>query len=125
MSLLTPSEFQKLTAPAKREKYNRSSADDRTWNGVVYDSKREMVMAQSYEVLLRAGALKRIDRQVKFPIVWPGGDHICTVIIDFKLTHPDGSLEAVEVKGFPTPVWRIKEKLFRAAYPKWRLTVIK
>ena len=33
---------------------------------------------------------------------------------NFKITHNDGGIEYVEVKGFETEVWRLKWKLFEA-----------
>lgn len=109
----------------KRHKYGAAPKEKRTnAEGIVFDSKREMEVYEALRLQLKAGLIKRLDRQVKYPILL-NDVHVCTVIIDFRVTHPDHSLEAIEVKGVATPVWRLKEKLFRAAYSKTRLTVVK
>jgi len=108
----------------KANKYQVSPAADRTYGGVVFDSKREMVIAQTLDVQKAAGLIKRIDRQVKYPMV-VNGKHICTLIVDFKVLYQDGSVEAIEVKGFPTPVWKLKWALFKALYPETVLKVVK
>ena len=53
------------------------------------------------------------------------GNLVTTYIVDFVLVFPDGREEWVEVKGFETPEWKIKEKLFRALFPDRRYTVIR
>jgi hypothetical protein len=45
-------------------------------------------------------------------------------VIDFRITHPDRSEEFIEVKGFPTPIWRLKRKLVEALHPNIRYTVV-
>jgi len=49
--------------------------------------------------------------------------------MDFVVTHNDGSLEYVEVKGFQTEVWRLKWKIFEAIFNKEHpdiiLTIVK
>ena len=52
---------------------------------------------------------------------------VCTYRIDFVVYHNDGITEYVEVKGWPTPVWRLKWKLFEAIFgsnEKTKLTII-
>jgi hypothetical protein len=50
---------------------------------------------------------------------------ICNLVVDFLVSNNDGSFEYLEVKGFPTPAWRLKQKLFHALYPQFKLTVVK
>lgn len=42
------------------------------------------------------------------------GISICKYCIDFKVWLADGSIEYVEVKGFPTPLWKLKWKILQA-----------
>lgn len=44
------------------------------------------------------------------------GFKICDYICDFLVRYVDGRVELCEVKGFVTPEFRIKEKLFRATF---------
>lgn len=131
--VITPAEVQALSVergsltwkkPAKREKYGRSVKADRTFGGIVYDSKREMEYAQELDIQRCAGLIERIDRQVPYPITVKG-KHICKVVADFKIVYRDKRVEVHEVKGFETPVWRLKRKLFAACYPDTVLRIIK
>jgi hypothetical protein len=45
--------------------------------------------------------------------------------VDFVVTHADGHEEWIEVKGFETPIWKLKKKLFEACYPNRKLVVVK
>lgn len=80
----------------KRNKYNRSPPEDRTWNGVVYDSKAEMVYHQMSPwtrhhpgAVLMAGGIKYE------PDFW---DEL--------------NQEYVEVKGKPLPTYNQKMRLY-------------
>ena len=59
-----------------------------------------------------------IKTEVKFPMVI-GGDLICNHYMDFVI---DDKI-AVEAKGFPTPVWKIKSKLFKALYTDYEYEI--
>lgn len=37
---------------------------------------------------------------------------------DFKIIYKDGSIEIIDVKGIKTPEFKIKEKMFKYAYPE-------
>ncbi len=126
---LTVEQYRKLTA--KRHKYGAAAKEDRTveipgsmWAGVTLDSKREMQVALELEMLLKGGVYKRVDRQVRWPLV-VNGVAICVYVCDFRVVHPDGSMECLEVKGVSTPVWRLKERLFRALWPKVSLRILR
>jgi hypothetical protein len=45
-------------------------------------------------------------------------------VADFEVIHRDGSVEIVDVKGFETPDFKIKRKLFEKKYP-YRLSLVK
>jgi len=109
----------------RQNKYGNVARD---YNGTLYDSKKEAAYAQELDLRIKAGELKSWDRQVRISID-VNGKHICNYFIDFVLYHTDGLKEYVEVKGFETPVWRLKWKLFEALYneiePMAQLTVVK
>ena len=90
-----------------------------------YDSKFEAGYAQELELRKKAGDIKDwISQEVLDLNV--NGYRVCTYKIDFIIFHNDGTEEYVETKGYPTPVWRLKWKLFEALYtkPGNKLTVI-
>ena len=109
-----------------RQKTYYTNARKQTYNGYQYDSKFEATYAKELDLRKKAGDIKDYDRQVKLDLVV--GDYlVCTYKIDFIVYHCDGTREYVEVKGYPTPQWRIKWKLFEALYspdPNNKLTII-
>ncbi len=45
-------------------------------------------------------------------------------VADFRVTYMDGRVEIEDVKGVETEVFKLKRKLFEAAYPDLTLTVV-
>jgi hypothetical protein len=86
------------------------------YDGVLYDSKSEAAYAKHLDLLLAARQIKKWERQVRW-VLMVNGTKVTTIIPDFRVTAKDGSVKIVEVKGFATPVWRLKRKLFAALYP--------
>lgn len=85
------------------------------YDGVRYQSKFEAQVAQDLDLRLKAKDIASWERQVKISLD-VNGYHITNYYIDFVVTHNDGSLEYIEVKGYATEVWRLKWKLFEAQY---------
>ena len=46
------------------------------------------------------------------------GRSVCTCVVDFEITHDNGELEYVEIKGVRTRDWLLKWKLFDALQPE-------
>ena len=106
---------------------SKYGAKTTTYNGILYHSKKEAGYAQGLDLLVKSGEINGWERQVKISLD-VNGKHICNYFIDFVITHKDGTLEYVEIKGFETDTWKLKWKLFEAIYghdPMTKLTVIK
>jgi hypothetical protein len=117
----------------RRNKYNVSAKEDRTYNGVVYASKKEMTYyINKLEPKLQTGELDYVLRQVTFPL---GAD--INYRADFLTLKKDTILDAetdkevdywlihvYEVKGMWTDVAKLKRKLFKDQYPKITLEII-
>lgn len=75
---------------------------------------------------MRSGQLiTDITLQPKFPIIC-NGVKICDYIADFSyVDHKTGALTVEDTKGFATPVYRLKKRLFAACYPALKLVEIK
>lgn len=99
----------------KKNKYGAVKTD---YKGEIFHSKREAEYCQELELRRMAGELVYI-RQVPFPLA--GGS--VTYVADFLIFYPDGRgrAEVHEVKGFPSPTWKIKKKLFQQDYSPIRL----
>ena len=95
-------------------KYNSKSA---VYKGHLYHSLKEARYACELDIRVRAGELKDWRRQVHIPLKI-GPVKICTYIVDFVETYPDGHEKYTEIKGYETPEWRLKWKLFDALHPK-------
>lgn len=99
----------------------------RTYNGREYHSQKEARYAAELDLRCKAIGPHRINRWLpQVPVkLEVNGKLVTTYIVDFLVEHMDGRWEYVEVKGFETPEWRIKEKLFRALFPDRQLTIVR
>lgn len=106
----------RITVPSK---YRNKRTE---YKDVLYDSAKEAKFAAECDLLVRAGQLKKWDRQVRRPLI-VNNTVVTTIVIDFRLVW-HGKVEYVEVKGYPTPEWELKWKLFKALNPKVQTRVI-
>lgn len=106
-------------------KYGSVSA---SYGGVMFHSRKEANYAAELDMRKKAtDPAERVvwwKRQVRVSLD-VNGVHICDYICDFLVKYADGHMQYEEVKGFDTDVWRLKEKLFRALFPKRILKVIR
>jgi hypothetical protein len=100
------------------------SAKKSEYKGSIYDSKFEAQVAQDLEMMKLAGEIISWERQITIPLE-VNGYLVCNYIIDF-IVYREGETEYIEAKGYPTPVWKLKWRLFEALYTKEgnKLTVI-
>ncbi len=98
------------------------------YEGRTYASIKEAAFAQELDLRLRAHDISEWTPQFKIDLK-ANGKHICTMIPDFRVVYPDGQVELVEVKGYPTEVWRLKVKILEATYlqdhPEVRYLVVR
>ena len=121
----------------KQNKYHVSSAPDRTYKGVVYDSKREMLYyINVLEPRLLSGELDYVLRQVPFEL--GAGVKYVADFVTFELNGLGmWVVTVIEVKMwrkatakhaagfFFTPDAKIKINLFKNLYPAIKLEVVK
>ena len=101
---------------SRRHKYN---AQKTKVNGHTFDSKAESEYFGLLKLKIRAGEIKYIDVH---PVVsLPGG---IRWKLDFFIYYPDGKIEAIDIKGFETQVFKMKQKLFNQFHPLAPLKVI-
>lgn len=89
------------------------------------DSKFEAGKAQELELLKKAGEIKDFREQEKLDLI-VNNYLVATYKIDFTVYHHDGTTEYIETKGYATPQWKLKWKLFEALYsdkPNVKLTL--
>ena len=81
----------------------------------IYDSGFEADYARELHLRKAAGEIKDWEKQKTLDLV-VNEYLVCTYRIDFIVYHLDDTVEYVETKGWASPVWRIKWKLFEALY---------
>ena len=89
-----------------------------TYKGNAYQSKAEAKYAMYLDQRIKDGEIKSWKAQVKIELFGENGTRVCNYYIDFVAEHNDGKTEYIEVKGFPTSIWRLKWKLFKDKYGK-------
>jgi hypothetical protein len=105
-----------MTSLRFRKGTNKYKARRVTIGGETYDSKGEAMLAHEIAMMIRAGELVRVQRQVSIPLE-VNDKLICTHRVDFMVELPGGGIEVWEFKGFETPEWKLKRKLFESLYP--------
>ena len=107
-----------------KNKGNKYNAKTSTYNGRHYDSKLEAGYAMELDWMLKAGIIKEWQAQFKLDLR-VNSVHIANYYVDFAVGYPDGRIEFHEVKGYETPVWKIKWKMAMAIYGKEKFVLIK
>lgn len=107
---------------------NKYGARRTEYKGRVYHSKKEAEYAMQLDLRMRAGDIVGWSAQIPYRLE-VNGELICKYIMDFVVSHNDGTIELVEIKGFSTSVYRLKAKLLNALYikddPRTFYTVVK
>lgn len=90
-------------------------------NGMMFDSKREAEVYTSLKALERAGTIRALERQVKFPLHAVEANtgqkgKVCTYIADFVFQDLDGRTNIYDAKGYKTAIYRLKKKWFELQY---------
>lgn len=110
-------------------KYNAKKVE---YNGMTFDSKRELKRYKELELLQEAGEIKNLQRQVKYVLIPTqrepdiigkrGGikkgkviEHECSYTADF-VYEEDGDTIVEDSKGFKTKDYSIKRKLMLYVY---------
>jgi uncharacterized Zn finger protein (UPF0148 family) len=114
-------------------KSNKYGAKRTEFNGKIYDSKFEALVANDLETRKKAGDIKDYDIQYKV-IMWVYREDGVKAYevkhkVDFRIHHNDGSFELYEAKGIETDdyKWRRKnlENVWLPLHPDHTYTVIK
>jgi hypothetical protein len=92
-----------------------SGKERRTYRGRVYASVKERDYAELLDLRKLASEIRAWTPQVRIPLE-VNGEHVCFYVVDFRVILADGSVELVEVKGYPTPEWKLKRRLFEATW---------
>ncbi|MBI5972198.1 MULTISPECIES: DUF1064 domain-containing protein [Staphylococcus] len=101
-------------------KYNAKKVE---YKGITFDSKVECEYYQLLEKQQKVGMFDRIEVQPRYELIPKFDNQRKTeYIADFALWKDGKLIEVIDVKGMPTPVAKLKAKLFRYKYPDVYLT---
>jgi len=105
-------------SPNQYGKYHVASPDRRTMDGIVFDSRMEMIRYSELKLLLKAGEIRELSLQPKYVLLEGftrrGKNYLPIHYIgDFLYYDVKKKRKVVEdVKGVETEVFKIKQKLF-------------
>lgn len=107
-------EYRAMVAkPAKPSKYRNVKT---TVDGIVFDSAKEARRWGELQLRERAGEIRFLRRQPRFPIA-VNGVPICAYVADFAYVQEADDVQVIEdVKGVRTAVYRLKAKLMAAVH---------
>lgn len=89
--------------------------------GLMFDSRFEAKKWQELCVRQRIGEITDLQRQVRFSLIptrYYGKECVrgCSYVADFVYKEKDGQSVVVDTKGFETPEYIVKKKLFLEIY---------
>ena len=98
--------------------WNKYGAKKVTWNNMVFDSKHEYARYQALMLMVKAGLISDLQRQVKYVLIPKQirnnkvAERECSYIADFVYKDTaTGETIVEDAKGIKTPEYRIKKKL--------------
>jgi len=95
----------------KKSKYGNKKVE---FNGVVFDSKKELAHYLTLRMMEKAGAISDLKTQVSFELN-PGGTHSLKYMADFTYIE-NGVLQVVDAKGYRTRVYLKKKRLMKQVW---------
>ena len=96
---------------------NKHGAKRVAVDGIVFASGSEARRWGELQLLERVGEISRLERQIKYDLAPPPNFiKVCSVIWDFRYW-TDKQQVIEDSKGYATPIYRLKRKLFQALYP--------
>jgi hypothetical protein len=88
-------------------------------DGIRFASKKEAARYQELKLAQHAGDILDLELQPSFKL-FVEGVHVTTYRADFRYRDTALGRDVVEdVKGFKTPEYKIKAKLFQALFPRY------
>ena len=94
---------------------NKFGAKKQSYGGRTYDSKLEAEKAISLDWQKKQGEVLEVTPQYKLELC-VNGVKVCNYYIDFRVVNADRVVDYIEIKGFPTDLWRLKFALTKALF---------
>ena len=101
---------------AKQERPSKYRAKPTEVDGITFASKGEAHRYRQLCLRVRAGEIRDLELQPRYPLV-VNGVNVGTYVADFRYVETaTGETVTEDFKGVRTPVFRLKSKLVRALY---------
>lgn len=113
---MTTEEYRNLISNQERSK-NKFNAKKTVVDGIVFDSEKEANRFCELKLLLRAGKIKSLVRQVKFELVSKSKTERAMYYKADFVYMENGKTVVEDVKGMRTQVYINKRKMFKQKYP--------
>ena len=112
-----------ILTPVKKSKYNNKRVKI---DGILFDSQQEADYYSKLKLLLKAETIKGFCRQPEF-ILQEGIGEVkpITYRADFIVFRNDGTSEIIDIKGYETDGFKLKQKLFIGKFPRLELKIEK
>lgn len=111
MSVAAFRELQSQAKPGKKGRNGKFNATVIMTAEGRFDSKMEYQRYLILKLMVRAGKISDLQRQVRYELA-AGGIQICTYVADFVYKE-QGKVVVEDVKGFRTPEYRLKRRLMK------------
>ncbi len=102
----------------RRGKFNAQRTEV---DGVKFASKKEATRYSELALQYKVGQILDLKLQPRYPCV-VHGIPVCVYVADFEYVNLDGEVIVEDSKGFKTPMYRLKKKLFEAIYSPLTIT---
>lgn len=103
---------ENVDTPRKRGKFNAKKTE---LDGIMFDSMKEAGRYEDLKQDQETGAITDLELQPVFQVVI-NSKKVCKYRGDFRYTTKEGKSIVEDVKGFKTPVYRLKKKLVEAQF---------
>ena len=108
---ITLEQYKSLSKP--RKKRHKYGAKKTIVDGIKFDSAAEAKRYTSLKSMEKSGMISKLVLQPKFSFC-VDGQKMFDLIADFQYETENGSIITEDVKGYPTPIARLKRKLVEA-----------
>lgn len=99
--------------PSKK-KPNKFNASKTTVDNITFDSKREAAYYSELKIREKAGEVTGVEMQRPFALLGGNGMLMATFKADFCFwDNTAGRFRCIDVKGFDTPVGKLKRKMMK------------
>lgn len=111
MTSISRQEAQVLLTKPKRSKYGATKT---MLDGITFDSKREAAYYSELKIREKAGEVTGVEMQRPFALLGINGTLMATFRADFCFwDNTAGRFRCIDVKGFDTPVGKLKRKMMK------------